>query len=445
MNKHKHANAWIVSTNMGYGHARAAYALKDLAHQNIINANDYAGIPERDKKTWLQSRKAYETVSRLKPIPVIGKTAFRMMDAMQRIDPFYPRRDLSRPSLQLWQSYFLIRRLKLGKHLVATLAANPLPMICTFPIPALAAEVHDYPGDIYVVVTDADMNRAWVPMDPKKSRIRYFAPNGRVLERLKLYGVKPKNIHLTGFPLPKEVIGGPESTVIRDDLRARICNLDPNGIFISKYKKILETNLGPQHCVFKKKHPLTLTYMIGGAGAQRALGGHILKSLRHRILRGELRFNLIAGTHRGVRDFYLNKINELGITRGLGKHLFVHYWETRPAYFHGFSSLLRNTDILWTKPSEMSFYTGIGLPIIMAPPIGSQEEFNRVWLQQVGGGLPQGDPRYADEWLFDWIESGGLARMAWNGYIEAPTHGAYRIESIVTGEKVELEKLPLIV
>jgi len=43
------------------------------------------------------------------------------------------------------------------------------------------------------------------------------------------------------------------------------------------------------------------------------------------------------------------------------------------------------------------------------------------------------------------VESGGLARMAWNGFIEAPTHGAYRIEEIITGLPVELEKLPLIV
>jgi hypothetical protein len=63
----------------------------------------------------------------------------------------------------------------------------------------------------------------------------------------------------------------------------------------------------------------------------------------------------------------------------------------------------------------------------------------------VNGGIPQNDPRYTDEWLFDYINSGGLARFAWNGYIEAPTHGAYRIENILTGEHVPLAELPLIV
>ncbi len=106
---------------------------------------------------------------------------------------------------------------------------------------------------------------------------------------------------------------------------------------------------------------------------------------------------------------------------------------------------LRTTDTLWTKPSELSFYCGLGLPIVMAPPIGSQEVFNRMWLETVGAGTMQFDPRYADEWLFDWVRSGGLARFAWNGYIEAPTHGTYRIENIVTGANTELEPLPLIV
>jgi hypothetical protein len=55
------------------------------------------------------------------------------------------------------------------------------------------------------------------------------------------------------------------------------------------------------------------------------------------------------------------------------------------------------------------------------------------------------DPKFANEWLFDWINSGGRARFAWNGYIEAPTHGAYRIEQLITGEKMDLAELPLIV
>jgi penicillin-binding protein 2 len=105
----------------------------------------------------------------------------------------------------------------------------------------------------------------------KKSRIKYFAPNGRVVERLKLYGVNPKNIFLTGFPLPKELIGGPEGEIIKKDLIGRLCNLDPNGIFVHKYWRTLEAELGSGTCPLKPNHPLTLTFAIGGAGAQKSL------------------------------------------------------------------------------------------------------------------------------------------------------------------------------
>ena len=92
----------------------------------------------------------------------------------------------------------------------------------------------------------------------------------------------------------------------------------------------------------------------------------------------------------------------------LGTWVQIPKFTSRYEYFSGFSEILKTTDILWTKPSELSFYTGLGLPIVIAPPIGSQEDFNRLWLQYVGGGIPQNDPKYTNEWLFDWIRSGGM-------------------------------------
>lgn len=441
---HRHRNAWVVSVNMGYGHERAAFGLEDLAHGGIITANSYTGIPESDLKLWQETRELYETISRLQPIPIIGQTLFNVMDNFQRIPDFYPRRDLSRATIQVKQIYRLIRR-GLGKHLVEKLSKNPLPFISTFFIPAFAAEEHGYPGDIYLVTCDADVSRAWVPIDPQKSRIKYFASNGRVVERLKLYGVREENIFLTGFPLPKMLIGGPEASIVKADLAARICNLDPNGIFIQKYLKVLQDELGAEHCEFKKKRPLTLTFCVGGAGAQQQIGADIIKSLRKPILRGKIRLFLEAGTRLPVVDFFKQSAIENGLKKALGKNLIIHGYEKRGEYFRAFQKTLRQTDILWTKPSELSFYCGAGLPIIMAPTVGSQEDFNRTWLKAVNAATDQLDPQYTNEWLFDWINSGGLARFAWNGYIEAPTHGAYRIENIITGETMKLATLPLIV
>lgn len=438
--------AWVVAVDMGYGHQRAAYALRDLApHNKIIIANNYPGINSRDKRIWRQSRELYEFVSKLKPIPVLGDWIFGLMDHLQAIPEFYPRRDLSKPIWQLSQVYKYITHQGFARDLIETLQKYPLPLITTFPVPAFAADYFDYPNDIYCVICDADISRFWVPPDPKKSRIKYFAPNGRVVERLKLYGVREENIFLTGFPLPPDLIGGPNYTEIRKDFPHRLLNLDPQRIFINQAKKTLLNYLGSSAFPKKSNHPLTLLFSVGGAGAQRALALEVLKSLRSSIKKHQIRFWLVAGTHHELSLIFKKAIADLGLFQEMGKWVDVIYTPKRDAYFAEFNKRLHETDIIWTKPSEMSFYCGAGLPIIIAPPIGSQEDFNKIWLQNVGGGIPQLDPRYANEWLFDWINSGGLAKAAWSGFIQAPTHGTYRIEDIILKRKTELKPPPLIV
>jgi len=111
----------------------------------------------------------------------------------------------------------------------------------------------------------------------------------------------------------------------------------------------------------------------------------------------------------------------------------IIYEEKVEDYFERFNRALRQTDILWTKPSELSFYSALGIPIIAAPPIGSHEESNLRWLVKSGYGTPQGDLKYIDQWLFDWIENGYLAEMAMQGFVEGEKFGAVRIREIVLG------------
>ncbi|MBI4142755.1 hypothetical protein HY480_02690 [Candidatus Uhrbacteria bacterium] len=449
MASRKRAN--LVSVDMGYGHERAAYALRDLAGGDIITANNYPHIPEDDRALWEQGRTYYETVSRMQPLPVIGKALFQVLvDQFQEIDAFYPRRDLSRLTLQARQVRHAVVTRRQGAHLIESLrprhrnGKRPLPFISTFFLPAFAAEQYDYPGDIYLVVCDADIARVWAPWNPRKSRIKFFAPNGRVVERLRLYGVRREHIFLTGFPIPKELIGGPRSEIVRHDLGVRLANLDPNGVFRKKYHATLQRTLGV-HVHTTPSRPVTITFAVGGAGAQKAIGMTLMQCLRKRIRDGGIRLQLVAGTRAELVAEFTARARELRLHDELGRGIRILHAANRWDYFRCFTEALRKTDILWTKPSELSFYTGVGLPIVMAPPIGSQEDFNREWVRAVGGGTDQLNPEDADEWLTDWIQSGGLARMAWNGYIEAPTHGTYRIESIVTGKPVEVEPLPLIV
>jgi UDP-N-acetylglucosamine:LPS N-acetylglucosamine transferase len=337
-------------------------------------------------------------------------------------------------------------RAGLGQHLIEKLSKRPLPMVCTFFYVAFMAEEFDYPGDVWCVTTDADISRAWAPLHPKKSRIRYFAANGRCVERLKLYGVRSENIYLTGFPLPPEIVDGPEGKKMKRDLLRRLCVLDPQGVFRAHHAPTIDAHLGAGTCpVGKTRGVPTVMFAVGGAGAQAKLALVVLRSLAPLLRKGEIRLILMAGARPALGKQFLREAQGLRLKNTLEKTLLIRSYDSRRAYFDDFVRLVSQTDILWTKPSELSFYTGLGLPVLMAPPLGSQEEYNRLWLSQVGGGVFEGEPRYTHEWLPDWIASGAFARMAWNGYVEAPTHGTYRIENALFGKRTEVEMLPLIV
>jgi hypothetical protein len=422
---------WLISVNMGYGHQRTALALRHLAQDGkIINANDYFGIPKKDENIWEATRKGYELVSDFKKIPILGNIIFSLMDYFQRILDFYPKRDLSKPSFQLKQNFSLIKN-GWGRDLIEKLKfqnlkfENSLPIISTFFTPAFMAEYFQYPGEIYCVVCDADISRAWAPLEPQKSKIKYFAPNERVVERLKLYGVRPENIFLTGYPLPLENIGGQNQEIIKNDLKTRILNLDPKGKYLDKYGILIKTKIGelPQ----KSSRPLAITFCVGGAGAQKEIGVKLLKSLAGKINRGKVKINLVAGVKNQVKEYFGKAAEKFG------PGVEIIFGRDMAEYFQKFNSVLRRTDILWTKPSELSFYSALGLPIIIAPTIGSQEEFNKRWLFKSGFGIFQEDPGHTSEWLFDWLDQGYLAEAAMQAFIEGQSLGAINIEKIICG------------
>jgi len=422
-------NAWVVSVNMGYGHQRTAYPLKYLAFENkIINANDYKVIPERDKNIWESTRKFYEFISNFERIPLLGNFIFSIYDIFQRILSFYPKRELSEPNFSLKRIYSLFKR-GWGADLIEKLKKDQLPLVTTFFPPAFMAEFFHYPGEIFCVVCDTDISRSWASFNPKLSRIKYFVPNERVIERLKLYGVKEENIFLTGYPLPLENIGTEKMEILKEDLRHRILNLDPQKRYFEKYKTLIKTILGelPQ----KSDHPLTLMFSVGGAGAQKEIGIKILKSLKKNILDGEIKLILSAGIREKVKNYFEKEIGRELPFADLKGHVEILYREKIEDYFKEFNQKLRKTDVLWTKPSELSFYSALGLPIIIAPPVGSQEKFNRRWILKSGFGESQGDPNNTDQWLFDWLDQGYLAERAVEGFIEGEKFGTLNIQKII--------------
>ncbi len=418
---------WLISVNMGYGHQRTAYPLRDIAFDGkIINANDYQGIPQQDRKIWETARKFYEFISRFRRIPLIGKAVFSIYDRFQKILNFYPRRDLSKPNFSLKQTYNLFRN-GWGKNLISKLKQKPIPLVTTFFIPAFMAEFFHYPGEIFCIICDTDISRTWAPLNPKKSKIKYFAPNKRVVERLKLYGVKPKNIFLTGYPLPLKNIDGKNMETLKKDLKYRLLNLDPQKEYFERYKILVEGKLGKMPK--KNNHILTIMFAVGGAGAQKEVGIKIVESLTKKIKANKIKIILVAGIKEKVKNFFLEKIRELNLENN--KNIEIIYDFSIENYFKKFNQKLKKTDILWTKPSELSFYTALGLPIIIAPPIGSQEHFNKSWLFKSGFGSPQKNPRDTEQWLFDWIKHGYLAEAAMQGFIEGEKLGTLRIKNII--------------
>ena len=436
--------AYIVAVDMGYGHQRAVFPLLDIATTPaawnisvplIVSANDSPGMPRSDKFKWLLTRKFYEYTSRFQGFPIFGKRVFHLMSYLQRIPPFYPRRDLSKATFPVRFTHWFIKR-GAGKHLIDMLNQNPLPLVCSFPIPALAAEEHGYRGNIYCLCTDTDIARAWVPLHPENSRIVYLAPTTRTRERLKLYGVRPENIVVTGFPLPEQ---DPERAV-PEHVRARVAYLDPSGMYRKKFRDLLSLYLGPGSAKLKPAGPLSVTFAIGGAGAQSRIGLQLLESFAEKIRKGEVRLNLAAGTSMRTLKKFERAIRKLSLESYEDDRVTILYRPDKYGYFAAFNALLQETDILWTKPSELSFYAGLGLPIVMSPPLGSQEEFNQSWLHMMGAGFEQYDPRYAHEWLFDWINSGWLAEAAMNGLVNASRAGVDNIKNLIFhGKKTEIE------
>jgi len=420
---------WVISVNMGYGHQRTAYPLRNLTFEGkIINANDYQGIPEKDKAFWESMRRYYEALSRFSRIPLIGKATFSIYDEFQKILGFYPKRDLSKPNFALRQIYSLLKK-GWGKDLIEKLKENHLPLISTFFTPAFMAEFFNYPGEIFCVVCDADISRTWAPINPGTSKIKYFAPTERVVERLKLYGVRSENIFLTGYPLPLENIGSEKMETLKEDLRHRILNLDPQKKYFEKYKILVEESLGALS--EKSDHPLTIMFSVGGAGAQKEIAIQIVKSLRERIKRGEIKIILSAGIREKVKEYFEKEIGQELFLTNLDQNVEILYQEKIENYFKEFNQKLRKTDILWIKPSELSFYAALGLPIIIAPPIGSQEEFNKRWLLKSGFGALEENPSYTDQWLFDWLNRGYLAEAAMEGFIEGEKLGTINIQKII--------------
>jgi len=426
----KHSLAWVATVSMGLGHERATFPFRHFAEQGIIAINESAFIGQKEKELWRRLIRLYEYFSRLSSVPVIGKPLFCLFDTLQAIPRLESKRNLAKSGMQVR----LVKRgigMGLNEGLLKKIGEKPLPLLTSYMTPAIAADVARY-EKIYCIICDAEVSRAWVSENPQTSRIHYLVPCERTVQRLKRYGVPEGHISFTGFPFPKELLGGEDFGTLKSDLARRLFNLDPSEIFRKKYEQQVTALLGKGRILGEARGVVRISYAVGGAGAQKEIGAQIAKSLAHELLKGTVRLNLIAGVRREVKE-YFEKVKQRYVPRC--DNLRIVHSRSKEEYFSVFSEIIRKTDILWTKPSELSFYCGLGLPLILSPSLGAQERYNRKWLLHIRSALPQEDPRFTNRWLFELLRKGRLAECAWNGFTKVEKRGTDTILRILRSDR----------
>ena len=390
----------VVAVRMCYGHLRAAAALADHWGTEIVEADREPNADVTDRLVWSLARRGYHALSRLSQRGVGHAMLEKLLDRLTAIDDREPPSDPHTPRpVRILDT--LIRR-GFGKTLGRRLDHGGTPAVATFYANAIAAERHSS-VPVACVVTDSHVHRVWAPRRPAASRIHYLVPVEETATCLERYGVPRRRIRTTGFPLPPELVGTAGSEILAENLRRRLGRL----------RRSTESS-GPER-------PIRLTVAIGGAGAQAAHVRTLLAELRADLVGRRFALTLVAGTHQGIgRRFraWADEARRSGVPpENLEVLSAVEYAE----YYHRFNRVLADTDLLWTKPSELVFYAALGLPLILEPAMGDHERRNRTLVVDAGAAADRPAPgeiaadlrrRLADGWFLDAAENGRARLIA---------------------------------
>jgi hypothetical protein len=421
-------NLALVAVDMGYGHLRAAHALADALGSRVLELDRPPLASAGEQRRWRRVRAGYEWISRGSQLPYVGRPLRALLDGITFIPEIYGSRKQSKPTLGVRVLEAMARR-GLGKTMMSVLREQNATLVTTFYAPAVIADYHGFPRSV-CVVTDTDINRAWVSRHAAHSAVHYCVPSERVQRRLRAFGVPKEFIHLTGFPLPPELLGGPDLSRLTQNLAGRLVRLDPKGLFREQSRGELDHFLGALPRGESGRPPL-LTFALGGAGAQLTIVRQLLPSLRWPLERGRIRLAIATGVRRDAAERVRRWVGDAGLEPLVGSEVQILCGADFLEYYRGFNELLAETDILWTKPSEMTFYGALGIPLVFSRPVGAHERANRRWALHRGAGFKQESARFTWEWLREWLNEGTLAAAAWSGYVRLPKFGTYRIAEVV--------------
>ncbi len=388
----------LVAATMGYGHLRAAWALADRLGLAVLEADRPPLAPPAEARSWARYRVGYELLSRLSQHDLVGRPFSALLDRLTALAPIAP--GASAPDGASRRLARLVER-GLGRTLVRRLAVEGQPLLTTFYAPAVAAARHRL-AEVYCVVTDTEVHRVWVPVDPRASRVRYLTPCERTAVRLVAYGVPTADIHLTGFPLP-----------------ALLTASDGGGIPRHAAARLVRLGAGGAPAC---PEPLTVVVAVGGAGAQAGRAVELVAELAQELASGALRLVLVAGLRlRLARSFErLAGSAPEGAVEVVAAASFE-------GYYRSFNRALLSADVLWTKPSELVFYGAVGLPLLLDTAVGDHERANARWALEAGVALERPPPGSVADALARWRVDGALAQAARAGLERLPRHGAEAI------------------
>lgn len=414
----------MVAAELGLGHLRAARPLAAALGVPTVYADRVPLCEPHEQRMWEGVRQAYRWGVASSQLPVMGRSMRRLVDAATMIPPLYMYRDFAGPSVAA-RSIDAMIRAGLGRRLIDRLQETGAPLLTTFYLPAIVADRAGVQS-IFCVVTDADVSRIWAPCDPRESRIRYLVPSPRVVRRLRSIGVPREHIAYTGFPLPPALVGGEELGTLRRTLAARLVRLDPKGRFRAQAQS--EELLALAHTAHEhEKQPPLVTITAGAAGSRAGRFEAFVPAVRHAVVAGAIRLALVAGVRADLARRYHAMLRRNYMDRFIGRGIEILIADHHEQYFDRFDELLSRTDVLWTRPNELVFYTGLGLPLIVTPPVGVHERFNRRFALEEAVAVKQRRPAQLPARIHEWLKDGTLAAAAWRGYLRMPKFGTERI------------------
>lgn len=396
----------IAAVTQGYGHLRAAAAIADGLGVDMAEIDRHPFAAPGERAVWSASRRLYVGVSRLSQAPAVGPAFRWLLNGLTAIPDSRSSMASGRGAVLLLD---LLIRLGLGRRLAVRLERSGSPLVSTFYAPALAVD-RGATIPVACLVTDSDAHRVWGPRDPAASRLTYLVPTQRAVARLAGWGVRPDRIVLTGFPLPPELV-------------------EPNGAGAAFTRRLARLAPGTRDAGAPR-----LMVAVGGAGAQAERGRQLSSRLAPLVRAGRLRLALVAGTSGAVAARFRRWLEEAGLGGVAADRVEVLWESSFMAYYRRFNRMLADTDILWTKPSELCFYAGLGVALVLDDPVGDHERCNRDWLLSLGAATIRQDPAAVDHWLPARLEDGSLAAAASNGFRHLPRSGTERIIAFLQSE-----------